>query len=72
MKKEILATEAFADEIEIVERKFLANELIYLLTTMEGMEELEAAKQVMELTDEDLVDQVNTFYEGSGTTYEME
>lgn len=72
MKKEILATEAFADEIEVVERKFLANELIYLLTTMEGMEELEAAKQVMELTDEDLVDQVNTFYEGSGTTYEME
>lgn len=69
MKKAILATEAFADEVETVERKYLANELIYLLTTLEANEESEAVQEVLEMTDED---RVNTFYEGSGTIYKIE
>lgn len=70
-KQVIYVAELFQDKVELVDRAFLANEILYFLTDFDGITEDDAMRQVMEMTDESLVDNVNRFYEGSGTTYKM-
>lgn len=71
-KQVIYVAELFQDKVELVDRAFLANEILYFLTDFDGITEDDAMRQVMEMTDESLVDNVNRFYEGSGITYKME
>lgn len=67
----IYVADMFQDEVELADRDFLANEMLYFLIAFDGIPENKAMRQVMEMTDESLVDNVNRFYEGSGTIYQM-
>ena len=71
MSKTININEVLRDEVETADRKFLANELVYLFTELDGITKQEALSQIIEMTDEDLVSQVNEYYEGTGTIYKM-
>ena len=70
-KRVIYVADMFKDEVELADRDFLANEMLYFLIDFDGIPENDAMRQVMEMTDESLVANVNRFYEGSGTTYKM-
>ena len=70
-KRVIYVADMFKDEVELADRDFLANEMLYFLIDFDGIPENEAMRQVMEMTDKSLVDNVNRFYEGSGTIYQM-
>lgn len=70
-RRVIYVADMFQDEVELADRDFLANEMLYFLIDFDGIPENAAMRQVMEMTDESLVDNVNRFYEGSGTIYQM-
>ena len=70
-KPVIYAADMFQDEVELVDRAFLASEMLYFLNVLDETPEDEAMIQVMEMTDESLVDNVNRYCEGSGTIYKM-
>lgn len=70
-KRVIYVADMFQDEVELADRDFLANEMLYFLIDFDGIPENEAMRQVMEMTDESLVDNVNRFCEGSGTIFQM-
>lgn len=70
-KPVIYVADLFQDKVELADRAFLASEMLCFLIDFDGIPEDEAMEQVMEMTDESLVDNVNGYCEGSGTIYQM-
>ena len=70
-KPVIYAADMFQDEVELVDRAFLASEILYFLINFDEIPKDEAMIQVMEMTDESLVDNINRYIVGSGTIYQM-
>lgn len=70
-KPVIHVADMFQDKVELADRAFLASEILYFLINFDGIPEDEAMKQIMEMTDESLVDNINRYCEGSGTIYQM-
>lgn len=67
----IHANDLFKDEVRKANRKELAHELVYFYTVLDGMEEDEALNEIIELTDEELENQVNVYCEGTGEIYKL-
>lgn len=60
-----------AAKIKSTNREFLSKELLYLYTTLDGKEEEESLNEIEDMTDNEVVREVNNYYEGTGTQYKL-
>lgn len=60
-----------AAKIKSTNREFLSKELLYLYTTLDGKEEEESLNEIEDMTDNELVSEINNYYEGTGTQYKL-
>lgn len=58
-------------KIEKISKKSMVEELLYLLTDIEGYTLEEAQTQVNGLKDIEIVKTINIFYDGTGVKYAM-
>lgn len=58
-------------KIEKITRDDTVEELHYLLTVIDDMEDMEAYKEIAKLNDYEIIEKLNQYYDGTGTKFDM-
>lgn len=58
-------------KIEKIERSAMVEEMLYLMVEVNEMEEAEAIKKLAMMNDNEIVEKMNMFYDGTGMKFDI-